>query len=205
QTEALVSVDVNSGKYFGKKDHEEHSLKINMEAAREVARQIRLRDLGGLIVIDFIDMSEEASKVKLVQELKKEFSKDRATTKIADMSPFGLIEMTRQRIRPSLLHNLSESCFYCGGTGLIPTKGTVLSQIERWIRRYKTGSFDRRLIVQVHPDMYEYITKGRISRNMRLMWKYWIKIELEADERLRIHNFEVLAKKNRENLTKKFI
>ncbi|MCK5075605.1 MAG: Rne/Rng family ribonuclease, partial [Calditrichia bacterium] len=109
QTEALVSVDVNSGKYFGKKDHEEHSLKINMEASREISRQIRLRDLGGLLVIDFIDMIEEDNQRKIVQELKKEFSKDRATTKIADMSPFGLIEMTRQRIRPSLIQNISES------------------------------------------------------------------------------------------------
>ena len=205
QTEALVSVDVNSGKYFGKKDHEEHSLKINMEASREISRQIRLRDLGGLLVIDFIDMIEEDNQRKIVQELKKEFSKDRATTKIADMSPFGLIEMTRQRIRPSLIQNISESCSYCGGTGLIPTKGTVVAKIERWIRRYKTGDFDRRLIIRIHPDMYEYFTNGRISRKMRLMWKYWMKIELEVSERLKIHEFEILAKKNRENLTKKFI
>ena len=134
-----------------------------MEASREISRQIRLRDLGGLLVIDFIDMMEEDNQRKIVQELKKEFSKDRATTKIADMSPFGLIEMTRQRIRPSLIQNISESCSYCGGTGLIPTKGTVVAKIERWIRRYKTGDFDRRLIIRIHPDMYEYFTNGSIG------------------------------------------
>ncbi len=205
QTEALVSIDVNSGKYFGKKDHEEHSLKMNMEAAREIARQVRLRDLGGLIVIDFIDMTMEENKKRVVQELKKEFSKDRSTSKIADMSDFGLIEMTRQRIRPSLLQNISEPCPYCNGVGLIPTKGTIVARLERWIRRYKAGNFDRRLIIQVHPDMYEYLSNGRISRKMRLMWKYWIKIDLEADEQLKVYDFQILAKKNRENLTKKFI
>ncbi len=204
-TEALVSIDVNSGKYFGKKDHEEHSLKINLEAAREIARQVRLRDIGGLIVIDFIDMLDPANKEKVVNELKKEFSRDKATTKIADMSPFGLIEMTRQRIRPSLIHNISEPCPYCNGIGLIPTKGTVVSRIERWIRRYKAGDFDRRIILQVHPEMYEYLTNGRISRILRLMWKYWIKISLEMDENLKIHEFRILSRKEREDITEKFI
>ncbi|GAB4168410.1 MAG: Rne/Rng family ribonuclease [Calditrichia bacterium] len=204
-TEALVSIDVNSGKYFGKKDHEAHSLKINLEAAREIARQVRLRDIGGLIVIDFIDMQEEANKEKIVNELKKEFSKDKATTKIADVSPFGLIEMTRQRIRPSLIHNISDPCPYCHGVGLIPTKGTVVSKLEMWIRRYKAGDFDRRIILKVHPEMYDYLTKGHFSRIFRLMWKYWIKISLEIDDHLKVHEFRIYSRKKHEDIIEKFI
>lgn len=204
-TEALVSIDVNSGKYFGKKDHEEHSLKINLEAAREIARQIRLRDIGGLIVIDFIDMQDPANKEKVVNELKKEFSRDKATTKIADMSPFGLIEMTRQRTKPSLIQNISEPCPYCQGVGLIPTKGTVVSNIERWVRRYKAGDYDRRIILQVHPEMAEYLSNGKISRLVRLMFKYWIVITMEINEKLKVHEFRILSRKKREDITEKFI
>ena len=108
QTEAMVSIDVNSGKFIGRKDHETNSLRINLEAAREIARQARLRDLGGLIVIDFIDVIQDANKRKIYQELKREFFKDRSITKIEEMSRFGLIEMTRQRIRPSVLHSMHE-------------------------------------------------------------------------------------------------
>jgi ribonuclease G len=204
QTEALTAIDVNSGRYFGKKDHERNSLKINLEAAREIARQLRLRDIGGLIVIDFIDMEREENKQKVMNELRKEFAHDRAITRMEEMSRFGLVEMTRQRIRPSLIYNITEPCPLCNGTGLIPTHGTVLASIERAIRRYIASDYDRRVIIRAHPDMVEYLNNKRISRRMRLMWKYWIKIDTEEDPTLKPYEFRLLVKKTREDVTEKF-
>jgi len=204
QTEALTSIDVNSGRYFGKKDHERNSLKINLEAAREIARQLRLRDIGGLIVIDFIDMELEENKEKVLNELRKEFAHDRAISRMAEMSRFGLVEMTRQRIRPSLIYNINEPCPLCSGKGLIPTPGTVLANIERVIRRYIATDYDRRIIIRAHPSLVEYLNNKRISRRLRLMWKYWIKIDTEIDEALKPHEFRILVKKTREDVTEKF-
>ena len=204
QTEALTSIDVNSGRYFGRKDHEKNSLKINLEASREIARQLRLRDIGGLIVIDFIDMEQESNKTKIMNELYKEFAHDRAISRMEDISRFGLVEMTRQRTRPSLIYNINEPCPCCDGTGLVPTQGTVLANLERIIRRYVSSDYDRRIIVQAHPEMVEYLNNKRISRRLRLMWKYWIKMNIEADEKMRRWEFRVLVKKTREDVTEKF-
>ncbi|RMF58763.1 MAG: Rne/Rng family ribonuclease [Calditrichaeota bacterium] len=203
-TEALTVVDVNSGRYFGKKDHERNSLKINLEASREIARQLRLRDVGGLIVIDFIDMEQEENKQKVLNELQKEFSRDRAITKLGGMSRFGLVEMTRQRIRPSLVFNVNEPCPNCDGSGLVPTKGTILANIERAIRRYVATRLDRRIILKIHPDMLEYLDNKRFGRRFRLMWKYWVKIIPEVDENLRPHEFRLLVKRTREDVTEQF-
>lgn len=204
-TEALTVVDVNSGRYFGKKDHERNSLKINLEASREIARQLRLRDVGGLIVIDFIDMEEESNKQKVLNELRKEFGRDRAITKLGDMSRFGLVEMTRQRIRPSLIYNVTEPCPTCGGNGLVPTKGTILANIERAIRRYIAARLDRRIILQVHPEMLEYLNNKRFGRRFRLMWKYWVKLIAEPNEQLQRHEFRLLTKRKREDVTDRFV
>ncbi len=199
-TEALVSIDVNSGKYIGRKDHETNSLKINLEAAREIARQARLRDLGGIIVIDFIDMMEEENRRKVYQELKKEFAKDRSITKIQEMSRFGLMEMTRQRVRPPVLLSLKETCPTCHGTGLVPTVHAVVADIERWIQRYRTTNGDRRIVLHVRPDVYAYLKKGLYNPLLKLMWKYWIKINLVKDESLPIGTFKVYDRKNEKRL-----
>ena len=196
QTEALVSIDVNSGKFIGREDHESNSFKINMEAAREIARQARLRDLGGLIVIDFIDMVDESNKKKVYMELKKEFAKDRSITKIENISRFGLIEMTRQRVRPSVIHTINDTCPVCNGTGLVPTLNTVVSNIERWIQRYRSKRLDRRITIRTTPEVYTYMKNGRYNRLLKLMWKYWIKIKLVKDEKLPIGTFEVYDRKN---------
>lgn len=204
QTEALTTIDINSGRYFGRKDHERNSLKINLEAAREIARQLRLRDIGGLIVLDFIDMEQEGNKAKVMNELRKEFAHDRAINRMEDISRFGLVEMTRQRIRPSLIYNINEPCPMCEGTGLVPTQGTVLANIERIIRRYIASDYDRRIVIRAHPHMLNYLNNRKISRRMRLMWKYWVKIETEADDKLRHFDFRILVKKTREDVTEKF-
>ncbi|MCK4579526.1 MAG: Rne/Rng family ribonuclease, partial [Candidatus Marinimicrobia bacterium] len=114
-TEAMMVVDVNSGRFIGKRDHEQNSLKINLEAAREVAQQLRLRDIGGLIIIDFIDMHESSNRKKVYNELVKELKHDRAKVAVSPISEFGLLEMTRERVRLSLLHSVSEECPTCNG------------------------------------------------------------------------------------------
>jgi len=199
-TEALVSIDVNSGKYIGRKDHESNSLKINLEAAREIARQARLRDLGGLIVIDFIDMLESGNRKRVYSELKKEFSKDRSITKIEEISRFGLLEMTRQRVRPSVLHSINEACPVCKGSGLVPSMNTAVSNIERWIQRYRSSRGDRRIVLHVTPQIYSYLNKGKYSRRLNLMWKYWMKIRLVKDNSLLIGEFKVFDRLDKKQL-----
>jgi ribonuclease G len=201
QTEAMVVIDVNSGKFIGKSDHESNSLKINLEAGREIARQIRLRDLGGLIVIDFIDVIQPENKNKIYLELKKEFHKDRAISKIEKMSRFGLIEMTRQRVRESVIHDLHDDCPTCNGSGLIPTIHTLVSQIERWIQRYRATKGDRRIVVRVSEDVFKYLTRGRFSKRLKLMWKYWMKIDFKFDESIPFREFKVYDRKNEGELT----
>jgi ribonuclease G len=199
-TEAMVSIDVNSGKFIGKKDHESNSLKVNLEASREIARQARLRDLGGLIVIDFIDVLEEENKKKIFLELKKEFAKDRSITKIEPMSRFGLIEMTRQRVRPEVLLSMFEPCKKCEGSGLVPTITTTVSRIERWVQRYRSTKGDRRISIHVTPAVYAYMNEGRFNKRLRLMWKYWMKIVLVKDEQLDIGEFKVFDIKDKKSV-----
>ncbi|HEX5580933.1 MAG TPA: Rne/Rng family ribonuclease, partial [Gemmatimonadaceae bacterium] len=133
-TEALVSIDVNSGRYTGKKDPEKTVVKTNMEAAREVARQLRLRDVGGIIVCDFIDMEVKANRDRVLQELRTWLSRDRARTKAFAVSDLGLIEMTRQRVRQSHLQSMTMPCPTCRGTGRVFTPETIVRRVERSLR-----------------------------------------------------------------------
>ena len=171
KTEAMVVVDVNSGRFVGKKLHEDNSLKINLEAAREVARQLRLRDLSGLIVIDFIDMKFEENRKKVYHELRKELRKDRAKVAVAPITEFGLLEMTRQRIRVSLLDSMSEECPACHGSGRIISQETLVTRIDHWLRRYKSKYRSLRLELQLHPHNAEYLSGEKKHILRGLMWQ----------------------------------
>src|SRR3972149_1543421 len=131
ETEALVSIDINTGKYVGKHDFEETILKTNLEAAREIARQVRLRDLGGIIIIDFIDMARQESRDRVVQELKDALKADRSPTNVSLLSDLGLVEMTRKRVRQGLNRALSASCPACGGLGFIRSTPSIAHQVLR--------------------------------------------------------------------------
>ncbi|HUP18542.1 MAG TPA: Rne/Rng family ribonuclease, partial [Gemmatimonadota bacterium] len=133
-TEALTSIDVNTGRYTGKKDPEATILRTNTEAAREIARQLRLRDIGGIIVIDFIDMELAANRKKVLHELKSWLGRDRAKTRAFEVSDLGLIEMTRQRRRPSLLQTATEACEECASAGRVLTFSALARKIERQLR-----------------------------------------------------------------------
>jgi ribonuclease G len=135
EAEALVVIDVNTGKYVGKRDLEDTLVTTNIEAAREIAHQLRIRNCGGIIIVDFIDMEKENHRDKVVAVLKEELAKDRVRTVLSPMSALGLVEMTRKRNRPSLISSLCDPCPYCEGKGYIKQKVTVAHEIFRTIER----------------------------------------------------------------------
>ncbi len=201
QTEALVAIDVNSGKYVSKGEHDASSFKINMEAAQEIARQLRLRDLGGIIVIDFIDMQSQDRKDRLVAEFKKELRKDRAKTSISNISEFGLMEMTRERVRPSVLLSITETCPTCDGLGHILSKPLIVTKIELAVRRIRARRKERRFKLYVHPILIDYLTEGVWNRLRKIMLKNFVTIELVPDEKLPYGEFRIESKKTGENLS----
>ena len=137
-TEAMVVIDVNSGRYAAKKEQELNSLKTDLEASREIVRQLRLRDIGGLIVVDFIDLEDEKNRKKIYDELKKEFKKDRAKIAMLPMTEFGLMQITRERIRENIMQSMNDACPYCAGTGLLTKKSNLMHEIDRWLKRFKS-------------------------------------------------------------------
>ena len=201
QTEALVSIDVNSGKFIGRKDHEANALKINLESARAIAQQLRLRDLGGLIVIDFIDMSREENKKKVYYELRRELRKDRAKVAVSYISDFGLLEMTRQRIRLSLLLSATEECPVCKGNGRIMSKAALATQIEGWFRRFHSKKREFRLQLIVNPELAKFLRSGRKSVVRSIQWQHFIKVEIVEDESKNMDEFRVVSKKQGTDIT----
>ena len=201
KTEAMVVVDVNSGRFIGKKLHEENSLKINLEAAREVARQLRLRDLSGLIVIDFIDLRKDENRKKIYHELRKELRNDRAKVAVTPITEFGLLEMTRQRIRVSLLDSMSEECPTCHGSGRIISRETLITRIDHWLRRYKSKHRDLRLRLQLHPDNAKYMADDRKDLLRSLMWQNFVHIKIEQITDVARDEFRFIRTKNGEDVT----
>lgn len=194
QTEAMVVVDVNSGRSVSQKDHELNALQTDLEAAREIGRQLRLRDHGGIIVIDFIDLQNEKNRRKVNSELRRELKKDRAAFDMLPMNDFGLVCLTRERIRPSLLYRYSEECPRCNGIGRVPAKSTLITQLERRIQKLKSKSRARRMVLYAHPDMAHYLTKGLRSRIRQLMMKYLVTIEVKANDALSDEDFQLIPK-----------
>jgi ribonuclease G len=153
QTEALVAVDVNSGRYTGKKNLEETILKINVEAVGELVRQIRLRDLGGIIVVDFIDMEETKSRQKVMTALEQELRRDRSPSKVLSVNEFGLVILTRKRVRQSLERTLCEPCPYCTGSGMVKTVATVCSEIYDEVRKLAPDVKGQGVSLRVNPEV----------------------------------------------------
>ena len=202
RTEAMVVVDVNSGKFVGKKGHEENSLKINLEAAKEIAKQLRLRHLSGLILIDFIDMTASDNRKKVYLEMKKELRKDRAKVAVAPITEFGLLEMTRQRIRVSLLDSMSEECPSCKGSGKIISIETLITRIEHWLRRYKAKHMSLRIKLHLHPKNANYLNKEKKSVLKGLMWKNFIHLKIIENADLRLDEFRFVRSKDDVDITK---
>jgi ribonuclease G len=159
-TEALVSIDVNTGKYVGKRDFEQTVLKINMEAVTEVVRQIRLRDLGGIIIIDFIDMEVPEHREQVYKALKRALAEDKARTNVLEISELGLVEMTRKRVRQDLRALLSVTCPTCRGSGVTKSNETLAAEVYRAIQAKVAAEFEparREAVARVHPDLAAYL------------------------------------------------
>lgn len=191
QTEAMYVVDVNSGRYAAKKAQEDNSLKTNLEAAREIAKQLRLRDIGGIIVVDFIDLQQDSNRKKVYDEIRREFKKDRAKTNILPMSDFGVMQITRQRIRPSVVKSVSKVCPMCGGSGSIVSESTLLSDIEAWISKFRHNYSYRSIELYVNPFFHSVLCQGLISTRLKWMFKYMMRITIENDESISLNDFKV--------------
>jgi ribonuclease G len=203
--EAGTFIDVNSARYLGSADQEENNLNTNQEAAREIARQLRLRDIGGIIVIDFIDMGEERNRRKVVDLLIEETKKDRAKISISpQISEFGLVEMTRQRVRPNLFHTHSEPCPTCSGTGRVMGPDTTVTKIERWLQRSYAATRERRYILKVHPDVASYMCENREERLRSIRRFTKARLDLEVDASLSPHEYRFYSLKRSLDVTAEF-
>ena len=203
-TEAMTVIDVNSGRYAAKKEQELNSLKTDLEAAREIVRQLRLRDIGGLIVVDFIDLEDDKNRKKIYDELKKEFKKDRAKTAMLPMTEFGLMQITRERVRENIVQSMNEACPYCFGTGLLVKKSNLIHEIEKWLRRYRLEGKFKSLTIKVHPSLGDKMNEGFISTLTKIQFKYFIRLKLDQDEKLSPQTFKILSTKTGEDLTEDF-
>jgi len=189
QTEALVAVDVNTGKYVGKRRLEETILRTNLEAAAEIVRQIRLRDLGGIIVIDFIDMEEQASKDDVLRLLQAEMRRDRSRSRMLQLSEFGLVEITRQRTKRSLERVLFRPCPICCGSGRVKSPETILHEILRDVRKLAPMRDGTRVVARVHPEVDAYLSGEGASLLAALATPPWPRIEIQPDAGLRHEQF----------------
>jgi ribonuclease G len=206
-TEALVSIDVNTGKFTGKKkkDPEHTILKTNLDAAREIAKQLRLRDIGGIIVCDFIDMESQENRNRVLHELKSHLGRDRARTKAFEVSELGLIEMTRQRVRPSLQQSLTEACGHCGGAGRVYTAPTVVRRIERTLERVASAGEEKSIVVRVHPEVALEILEAERGFRKRMAKKTGLKIEIRDDPLLRQDEVRLMAGPAETDVTPKYL
>ena len=192
-TEALHVVDVNSGnKSNSESDQEATALSVNLKAAEEVARQLRLRDMGGIIVVDFIDMRKTENKKALYQRMKEVMKSDRAKHTILPLTKFGLLQITRQRVRPELNIATTEICPTCGGTGKIAPSLLVTDQIEQHIDYLLVKQNEKDLTISLHPFVHAYFTKGVYSRQMQWFIKYkkWVNLEVDSSLGLVDYHFQ---------------
>ena len=203
-TEALVSIDVNSGRYTGKKDPEKTVLRTNMEAAQEVARQLRLRDVGGIIVCDFIDMETKANRERVLQELRQHLSRDRARTKAFAVSDLGLIEMTRQRVRQSHYQSSTEACPTCNGTGRVLTPETIVRRMERSVKRMAVEGRRDNLLIKLHPDVAMYVLEQERDLAQKLQKAANFSLEFRDDPLLKPDEFKLVVKAQGRDVTQQY-
>ncbi len=205
-TEAMVVVDVNSGRYAAKREQEENSLKTNLEAAREVVRQLRLRDIGGIIVVDFIDMLDQKNAKKVYDSMKTELRNDRAKSNILPMSDFGIMQITRERIRPSLMQRMGDQCPACGGSGVVQARFTTINQIERWLRKYalQHPMKFQQLDLYVSPTVVEPLQNSDMKTELKWFLQHMLFVQVKPDESLRSDDFRFYSRKNNKDITAEY-
>ncbi|MCL2379513.1 MAG: Rne/Rng family ribonuclease [Coriobacteriia bacterium] len=192
KTEALVTIDVNTGSFVGKRTLEDTLLKTNLEAAIEAVRQLRLRDLGGIIIIDFIDMQLDASKEKLLEELQELLARDRTRTKLVGLDSLGLVEITRKNISDGLFQTISEVCSYCAGQGRRLSAATRRIEIDRRLRNYVVSSKQQSFLFAINDETYEIVTAAGINLAAAIKADTGKMVRLFPDSSLQAIDFECL-------------
>jgi len=192
QTEALTAVDVNTGRYVGKHNLEDTILKTNLEAVKEIAYQLRLRNIGGIIIIDFIDMEKEVNRDKVFTALEEALKADKSKTNILKMSELGLVEMTRKRVRESIGRLMCEPCPYCEGLGYIKSKTTVCQEIFRELRREMLDVHGSKVILTVHPQVADLLYDEERKGLEDLEKRFKKRITVRAKPGFHQEQFEVL-------------
>jgi len=192
QREAMTTIDVNTGGYVGHRNLEETTFRTNLEAAGAIGRQLRLRNLGGIIIIDFIDMHDESHRRQVLGALEHSLAGDRAQTHIVSLSPLGLIEMTRKRTRESLEHVLCEPCRACEGRGFIKTAETVCNEIFREMQRHAARSTGRELLILAHADVIERLLEDEAATLDELKAQAAVPIRLQVESLYGIDQFDIL-------------
>ena len=198
QTEAMVSIDVNTGKFTGENDADNTILKANLEAAEEIVRQLRLRDLGGIVVIDFIDMDRHEDRRKVYQALQQEIKRDRAKTNILRISELGLVEMTRQRTRPSITSVLTQICPYCDGHGFVLSVDTVVTNVLRAIKKAAHKSQKRKFKVIANELVVSRLLDRRSKLIQQLKREMDLHIRIEGNVDLHLEDYQILDEYNRQ-------
>jgi ribonuclease G len=194
QTEALVSIDVNTGKYVGKRDLEETILKINLEAVNEVVRQIRLRDLGGIIIIDFIDMDREEHRAQVFRALMKALAEDKSRTNVLEISELGLVEMTRKRVRQSLQSLLMHHCPTCKGTGLVKSFPALTAEIYRKVQVAALDVGGQEVLIRVNPELAAYLGEEEGEGLDELQRRIQRKVTVQPAPSLHKDEYEIIAR-----------
>ncbi|MCX6147937.1 MAG: Rne/Rng family ribonuclease [Candidatus Kapabacteria bacterium] len=203
-TEAMTVIDVNSGRAV-EKDQENTAFVINLEALREIANQLRLRDYGGIIVIDFIDMQLESNRKRLYNEMRKETFRDRAKTVIFPLTQLGLMQITRQRIHQNIAEKITVECPSCHGVGRVAEKGMILSKIEKWLKRFRSESKEFKLKLVVNPELAIYLTEGEVTKLQKLMLKYFVQIKLQQSDRLEKNKIQFYSIKHQKDITADYL
>ena len=194
QTEALVAIDVNTGRYVGKKTLEDAILKTNIEAAKEIVRQIRLRDLGGIIVVDFIDMEERKSRQKVMAALEQELKRDRSPTKLLSINEFGLVVITRKRVKQSLERTLCQPCPYCTGSGMIKSVATVCAEIYDEVRKLAADMRGAPLLLRVNPEVARALAGEEATVLKELSGLVGSPVRVQGDPLLHQEQFDVVTR-----------
>jgi ribonuclease G len=195
-TEALVAIDVNTGRYVGKKSSgrlEDTIVKTNLEAVKEIVRQIRLRDLGGIIVLDLIDMEEKKNRQRVFQEVEKELRKDRSPSKALQVSDFGLVIVTRKRVKQSLERQLTEPCPYCSGSGSIKSSATICFEILTELKKIGGDLDGQGILLRVNPDIARALKEEESAVLRELQQVFGRPVTIRPDAHLHHEQFDVMA------------
>jgi ribonuclease G len=193
ETEALVAIDVNTGKYVGKGNPEDTILKTNLEAVKEIAYQLRLRNIGGIIIIDFIDMAKEANRQRVLQALKEALKRDKAKTSVYGVSELGLVQMTRKRTRESLTGLLCEPCSYCEGKGFLKSKASVCCEIFREVRREALNLANHTITISLHPEVADLLYDEKMYNIEELEQELDKNITVKVCNDFHLEQFEIVG------------